>query len=354
MLVQEVQIRGLKGAPTEQAFGPLNLIQGPNGTGKTRLLDGILFACGQETAGVSPDGKNLAAAMEGEEISAKITICVGDGELVDLERTRRRSRGTFSRSKLFNNGLEIDSVERIIGPFNPRKGRAMVDMSPDALLVAVSQIGARCSEDAGPLLDALERAAMAYDKAWKPEGGPALDRLEVAVSEISDWRKRQKKAVREAESSREFSRKQLGAARVQPGASALMAERAEEAGEKEREASSRVGQSRAESASLSKQVAALRKKLSSAGTGGEDLASATTEAARVASELEEAKRVQEAAEKERRDKASSHDDLERSIQGTEDAIAELDSELSSRRAQAEHLSSAPCSKTTEWISIADQ
>lgn len=351
MHIELIKIGGLKGPPVEYKLARLNLIDGPNGSGKSRILDAVRFAFGGRTAGVAADGRNLSEAMKGKGLFVELVVLLDSGERITIRRERQTTaRGVFSRSVLSVDGAQVDRVEQL-GPFNLERGRTLVDMSPEALLSAVSTIGA--ATGSGALIASLEAAVESVSGKPAPKG-PPLYRLEAALDWIADCHRETKRDVADASASQDRSRRDLGTARVVPGFADEKAAEALEASDALETSGASIGEARSRVASANATIGKLETKLERAGSGGEDLEAAEAALAEEREKCDGIFQAKEKAQAEKEYRAQNFSAIEQKIAGIENRCAAFQSDLARAKDSSSQLEAAPCARREDWVSLDDQ
>ncbi len=246
-----LDVQGFKSGPNRYDLHPLTMVFGPNGRGKTRLLEAIAFLHGAEVSGASVNGAGLRALS-----TAGVDMVVTghydvDGVTHTVERARRWNRGSFGRSVVKVDGVEGDP-EALLGRLAGTPGRVWLDQSEERLTVALAAIGARRAEG---WFEDLRAAFAAYSGELAP---PNSSDPSVILSGAYDAAKRERDATRRAlrglEGSVDRSRSEVGQ-HVDPGAVAAAEAALNDAQAAQRQAIGEHAQAEATLAQLRQQIA---------------------------------------------------------------------------------------------------
>lgn len=156
MKLRNLTIQGLKGAGGSIDFdGPLVMVEGDNGTGKSRIIDAIRFLWGADVAGASAHrGKGLVPATDGDLVVT--AIFDDDGTEITIERRRvAKNADSLGDSIITINGQRAtdDDLMKAIGTFAIAD---WLDLSTDRLNVELCRLVGDAS-----IIDALEPAKRA-------------------------------------------------------------------------------------------------------------------------------------------------------------------------------------------------
>ena len=133
MNIAHLSIEGLKGPARAFGLSPLTLVTGPNGQGKSAILDAVRFVLGAgEVAGVADGGPLLAAAVV-EDAPLRVSATLDNGTKIERERGRAAGGGLAKPRFL---GTPDVSWPKVLPPVS------WLSLSSDALQAELATIGA--------------------------------------------------------------------------------------------------------------------------------------------------------------------------------------------------------------------
>lgn len=139
-MIRRISAAGLKGGDGSLDLEPVTVVTGPNGFGKSAVIDAIRFVSGVgEVCGVSPNGPGLKAALRGP---LTVTAETDRGVLC-------RTRGVSDRRATWTAGAGLDDWAMHADVVS-----GLLAGSPDSVEVALAVVGAAVSR-VGP--DAVSR-----------------------------------------------------------------------------------------------------------------------------------------------------------------------------------------------------
>jgi len=149
MHIDSLALNAFKGVTASEKLGQLNLLLGPNGSGKTARLLATRFAI----TGVTPAGsKNDAALLYAANGRCSVSVTLNDGRLIERHV---RSNGTTVSQDLFVAGVNEKGTRRvqerlgeIVGDFAPMWDvAAFTSLSLEKQRAAVVELCAKASGD---------------------------------------------------------------------------------------------------------------------------------------------------------------------------------------------------------------